>query len=122
MLFRSGDVTEYVCEPLVACLTHIIQNLTVHAAALPAVLQVSKLTPVPKSGQASAWLDKNMYRGISVASIFSKVIDRLLHKRLDDRVEHLHLRANTQCGFRKGHGTLDALFTLTQTINTHGSF
>ena len=99
-------------------MTYIIQNLTVHAAALPAVLQVSKLTPVPKAGQASARLDKNMYRGISVASIFSKVIDRLLHKRLDDRVEHLHLRANTQCGFRKGHGTLDALFTLTQAINT----
>ena len=80
-------------------------------------MQVSKLTPVPKSGQASARLDKNMYRGISVASIFSKVIDKLLHRRLDGRLEQLGLRANTQCGFRKGHGTLDALFTLTHAIN-----
>jgi hypothetical protein len=107
---------EYVCEPLVACLTYILQNLAT-VGALPAVLQVSKLTPVPKSGQASARLDKNMYRGISVASIFNKVIDKLLHKRLDGRVEELKLRASTQCGFRKGHGTLDALFTLTHAIN-----
>jgi Reverse transcriptase (RNA-dependent DNA polymerase) len=114
----EDGVTEYVCEPLVACLVHVIQHLASGGAALPAVLQVSKLTPVPKSGQATARLDKNMYRGISVASIFSKVIDKLLHKRLDAKVEQLHLRANTQCGFRKGHGTLDALFTLTQAINT----
>ena len=107
---------EYVCQPLVACLMHILQNVT-QEGRLPAVLQVSKLIPVPKSGQAMARLDKNMYRGISVASIFSKVIDKLLHRRLDSRVEELKLRASTQCGFRKGHGTLDALFTLTHTIN-----
>jgi hypothetical protein len=108
--------TEYVCEPLASCLTHILQNLSA-CSALPAVMQVSKLTPVPKSGQASARLDKNMYRGISVSSIFSKVVDKLLHRRLDGRLEQLGLRAKTQCGFRKGHGTLDALFTLTHAIN-----
>jgi exonuclease III len=108
--------TEYVCEPLAACLTHIFQNLSA-CGSLPAVMQVSKLTPVPKSGQASARLDKNMYRGISVASIFSKVVDKLLHRRLDGKLEQLGLRAKTQCGFRKGHGTLDALFTLSHTIN-----
>ena len=107
---------EYVCEPLAACLTHILQNLS-SCSALPAVMQVSKLTPVPKCGQPSARLDKNMYRGISVASIFSKVVDRLLHRRLDNRLEQLGLRAKTQCGFRKGHGTLDALFTITHAIN-----
>jgi hypothetical protein len=108
--------TEYVCEPLAACLTHILQNLSA-CHTLPVVMQVSKLTPVPKSGRASSRLDKNMYRGISVASIFSKVVDKLMHRRLDDRLEQLGLRAKTQCGFRKGHGTLDALFTLTHAIN-----
>jgi hypothetical protein len=53
---------EYVCEPLVACLTHIIQNLTTSGASLPAMLRVSKLTPVPKSSQAAARLDKDNYR------------------------------------------------------------
>ena len=113
---HDTHVQEYVCQPLAACLTHILQNLST-CDTLPAVLQVSKLTPVPKSSQASARLDKNMYRGISVASIFSKVIDKLLHRRLDNRLEQLGLRASTQCGFRKGHGTLDALFTLTHAIN-----
>jgi hypothetical protein len=57
---------------------------------------------------------------VHVASIFSKVVDKLLHKRLDDRVsqELIKLRANTQCGFWKGHGTLDSFFTLTQALNT----
>jgi hypothetical protein len=50
-----------------------------------------------------------MYRSsISVASIFSKVIDKLLHWRLDGRLKQLGLRSKTQCGFRKGHATLDA--------------
>jgi hypothetical protein len=47
-----------------------------------------------------------MYRGISVASIFSKVIDKLLQRRLDGRLGQIGLRAKTQCGFRKSWKTI----------------
>jgi Reverse transcriptase (RNA-dependent DNA polymerase) len=80
------------------------------------MLQTSKLTPVPKSRMPAEQWDKNMYRGISVSSIFARVVDRLMHTRLDQFIEARALRAPTQCGFRKGHGTLDALFTLQHCI------
>ena len=51
-----------------------------------------------------------------VTSIFVRVFDRLMHTRMDRFVEARELRAPTQCGFRKGHGTLDALFTLQHCI------
>jgi sorting nexin-29 len=58
-----------------------------------------------------------MYRGISISSIYSRVIDRMLHHRLDPAMEGLGVRAVTQCGFRREHGTIDVLFTLTHLIN-----
>jgi hypothetical protein len=81
---------------------------------------VSKLTPVPKSGQASARMDNKMDRGIGVASIFSKVIDKLLHRRLDGRLEQLDLRAQTQCGFWTGHGTLDTDYSPSHICHQYG--
>lgn len=35
---------------------------------------------------------------------------------LEDKTEEHGLRAYTQCGFRKNHGTLDAIFTLQHLI------
>jgi hypothetical protein len=49
---QDAPDVEYVCEPLATCLTDILHNASARCT-LPAVLQVSTLTPVPKSGQAS---------------------------------------------------------------------
>lgn len=40
-----------------------------------------------------------------------------MQRRLGPLMEGLGVRAPTQCGFRKGHGTIDALFTMTHLIN-----
>ncbi len=81
------------------------------------VMRVSKLVPVPKGRARCDTADKNKFRGIAISSVFSRVPDRLLLQRLDQYVERKCLRASTQCGFRKGHGTLDALFALDHCIN-----
>jgi hypothetical protein len=57
-----------------------------------------------------------MYRGISVSALFSRLSDRLLNKRLEGVVSRLGMRSPTQCGFRPGHGALDAIFTLQHLI------
>jgi hypothetical protein len=81
---------------------------------------VSKLVPVPKSTQPAAMADQDMYRGISVSALFSRLSDRLLNKRLEGVVSRLGMRSPTQCGFRPGHGALDAIFTLQHLITaTH---
>jgi hypothetical protein len=109
---RGEDADPPLCCPaLLHCMLHIINNMHT-MPALPHVLAVSKLTPVPKASQRTAPLDMHKYRGITVGSVYSKVIDRLLHRRLDAAVEAQGLRSPTQCGFRKGKGTLDATFAL----------
>ena len=106
--------TGYVSEPLIHCMAWILGHMGHH---IPGMMQASKLTPVPKSTMHAEQWDKNKYRGITVSSIFVRaVVDRLMHNRLDQFVEARALRAPTQCGFRKGHGTLDALFTLQHCI------
>lgn len=99
------------CPALLQCMLHIFNNMHT-MPVLHDLMAASKLTPVPKANQRTAPLDMNRYRGITVGSIYSKVIDRLLHRRLDAAVETQGMRAPTQCGFRKGKGTLDAIFAL----------
>jgi hypothetical protein len=94
-------------------MTWLLRNMH---GPVPSMLHTSKLTPVPKGRMHAEEWDKNMYRGISVSSIFARVADRLMHTRLDRFIEARALRAPTQCGFRKGHGALDALFTLNHCI------
>jgi hypothetical protein len=112
---------EYACQPFLECVTELFQQLLNGNAgeqqSLPRVLQVSKLTPVPKQDVASDPSNKNKYRGICSSSIFSRVLDRVLRARLDRVVEQLGVRAPTQCGFREAHGCLDAVFVLHHLIN-----
>lgn len=112
---------EYACRPFVECVTMILQQIMGGTAGgqptLPRIMQVSKLTPVPKPDAASDPGNKNKYRGICSSSIFSRVLDRIMRARLDGIVENLGVRAPTQCGFREAHGCLDAVFVLHHLIN-----
>jgi hypothetical protein len=50
------------------------------------------------------------------SALFSRLLDRLFNKRLEGVVSRLGMRSPTQCGFRPGHGALDAIFTLQHLI------
>ena len=113
-LRQAGDIVAF--QPLLACVTLLLRRI-VSSQSLPAALQVSKLVPVPKPGRSTGIADMNNYRGISVSCVLGRVLDRMLHGRLDAVVERSNLRALTQCGCRKDHGTLDAIFTLQHMIN-----
>jgi len=73
---------------------------------------------VPKAKAPAALMDMDMHRGISVSQLFSRSLDRLLNRKLEAVVSRLGLRSPTQCGFRPGHGTLDAIFTLQHLIHS----
>ena len=47
-----------------------------------------------------------------LSPVLSKVFERLLAKRLNHFAEKKNLFPNLQFGFRKGHGTCDALLTI----------
>ena len=54
-------------------------------------------------------LSPKNYRPISLLSNVSKIIERVLHKRIYDFLESENLISKTQFGFRKGHSTEHAV-------------
>ena len=67
----------------------------------PAQCTSSNIKPLPKSGDLS---DVNNYRGISLASIASKITNKMILNRIQPAIDKL-LR-NNQNGFRPGRGTI----------------
>ena len=116
-----GNDPGYECNALVECVTHVVSDLMAQQGpaamtSVPEVMQIASLAPVPKPMARADPLNCDLYRGIAVGSIFKRVLTRVLKHRADSRIESLGLRAPTQCGFREGHGCLDALFTLQHLI------
>ena len=85
--------------------------------SLPRVMQLSSVSPVPKPMAHLDSQNTDLYRGIGVGSIFKRVHERVIKNRLDSLAESLGIRAPTQCGFRRGHGCLDACFTLRHLVD-----
>jgi len=54
-------------------------------------------------------LQPNNYRPISLLSVFGKVLEKLMHKRLYDYLEKYNVLYDYQFGFRKCRGTSLAL-------------
>lgn len=106
-----------VCPPAIKCAQWLLQSM-LDGACVPDSMCTSKLVPVPKAKDPAALLDRDMHRGISVSPVFARLLERMMNKRLERLVTQLHLRSPTQCGFRPGHGTLDAIFTLQHLIHS----
>ena len=58
----------------------------------------------------------NNYRPISLLSIFDKIIEKLMHKRLYNFMEENDILYHKQFGFRKGNSTINALMQITEKI------
>jgi sorting nexin-29 len=104
------------CPVVVECTQWLLQAM-LSTACVPEVMCTSKLVPVPKSLSPAALAVRDQYRGISVSPVFSRLLDRFMNQRFERLASALSLRAPTQCGFRPGHGTLDAIFTLQHLIS-----
>ena len=76
----------------------------------PICLKTAKVVPVHKTG------DKNEvknYRSISILSIFSKILEKLVHMRTLSFLKSLSVLTPTQYGFRPKYSTLYALLDIT---------
>ena len=58
----------------------------------------------------------NNYRPISLLSVFSKIIEKLMHTRLYTFLEKYNILHSLQFGFRSNHSTLHALISLTESV------
>ena len=58
----------------------------------------------------------NNYRPISLLSVFSKIIEKLMHTRFYTFLEKYNILHSLQFGFRSKHSTLHALISLTESV------
>ena len=68
------DVADLIITPL----CHII-NLSFRLEIFPEILKISKVVPIHKGGSTQ---EVNNFRPISLLSIFDKIIEKLMHRRL----------------------------------------
>ena len=87
-----------------------------YAGIFPDELKIARVVPLFKSGDRNEMVN---YRPISLLPVFSKIFEKLIHKRLMSFFDKHNVIYNKQFGFRKGHSTMHALNTaVTQVINS----
>ena len=84
-----------------------IMNMIFEQGEVPNDFRKTLIKPLYKKGDKS---ECRNYRGISLVSVGSKLLSNMILFRLRDAVDKV-LREE-QCGFRKGRGCVDQVFTL----------
>ena len=103
------DSIEYIVEPL----THII-NASLREGKIPGAWKRARVTPIHKGGDSA---NPSNYRPISVLSVLSKVLEKLVFNQVYDYLSKNELLCHNQHGFRPKHSTLTALLSLTEDIS-----
>ena len=108
----NSKVVKHVAPYISLPLSHIF-NLTFSTGKVPDELKVALVTPVFKSS------DKNVfsnYRPISVLPCFSKILEKLMYKRLMNYVDRNKILFDHQYGFRSKSTTNYAIIELVDKI------
>ena len=93
---------------------HIIK-MSIVIGVYPDLLKIVKVIPIHKGGSSQ---DINNYRPISLLSIFDKIMEKMIHKKLYNFLEEHNILYHNQHGFRKNNSTIHALMQITERIKT----
>ena len=108
---------KYVSTSISSTLRAII-NTSLKQGAFPEELKLAKVIPIHKSGKKT---NVSNYRPISLLSIFSKIYEKAMHKRLYEFFSRNDTIYKHQYGFRKQHSCehalLEAQYTLTKALD-----
>uniref|UniRef100_A0A1B6LNL1 Reverse transcriptase domain-containing protein n=2 Tax=Cicadellinae TaxID=33370 RepID=A0A1B6LNL1_9HEMI len=108
----SAKVVKHCAVELTPPLVSII-NKSFYLGQFPTKLKVSKVYPKHKKGPKT---DPKNYRPISLISTFSKIIEKIVLKRLMSHLTQQNLITDCQHGFQKGKSTLSAIISLVESI------
>lgn len=100
-----------IAEPL----AHIF-NLSIGNGVFPTAWKISAITPIFKDGTRNA---PENYRPISLLSVISKLLEKVVNKRLVKFVESHGLLSPRQFGFRHNKSTEDAVILLSELVATY---
>ena len=99
---------EYIAVPLCD-----IVNKSFSSGIFPYMMKLAKVIPLDKKNSPEV---PSNYRPISLLSVFSKIVEKLMHKRLYSSLEKYDILHSLQFGFRAKHSTLHALISLTESV------
>ncbi len=115
---RSGTAAGYDNIPISALknsvslisepIAHII-NLSISSGIVPDLMKIARVIPLFKSGDHRYFQN---YRLVSVLPIFSKLLERVVFKRITNYIDKSSILSDNQYGFRKKHSTSLALMRL----------
>ena len=84
----------------------MIFNSSLKYGAFPDIWKLAKVTPIFKSGSKR---DGNKYRPISVISVFSRMLEKIVHDQLSRYLISNKVLTPNQSAFRKMHSTIASL-------------
>ena len=106
---KIKETTTALCKPL----THVL-NLSFSTGYFPEELKLTKIIPLFKANDN---MHLNNYRPIAILSVFSKIFEKLMYKRLYKFINKHKLLYELQFGFLENHSTSMALTLLTDRIS-----
>ena len=90
-----------------------IFNCSFSTSTVPDKFKIASVIPVHKQGSKFIL---NNYRPISLFSIFSRILEKIVFKQLDSFIVKHNLLYENQYGFRSKHSTLHAVISITDKI------
>lgn len=97
---------------LLSPLLHIF-NLSFKTGIFPENLKLARVTPIFKKGKIDTFSN---YRPISVLSVFSKLIEKLMYSRLIKFLTNFSILSKNQFGFQKNKSTYMAILDFIEQI------
>lgn len=89
-------------------------NLILDNSTLPEIFKISYVRPIFKSGEKS---DVNNYRPIAILSVFEKIMEEIISRRLTDYLDKYKIVNANQFGFQKGKSINKLLGNFANYIN-----
>jgi len=108
----SSKLMKATIQNTVHPLTHII-NLSLEKGIFPNDMKISRVVPILKKGDKQ---DFTNYRPISILPTFSKILEKVVAKKLINFLESTNAFYVHQYGFRPGHNTTHPIIHLLNKI------
>ena len=100
------DAANFISYPLT-----LIYNSSIKNGIFPDLWKIARVAAIFKSGKRC---DSNNYRPISVLSIFSTVLEKIVHDQLHEFLKVNGILTNNQYAFRKLYSTIMSLINSTE--------
>ncbi|KAK9877197.1 hypothetical protein WA026_016945 [Henosepilachna vigintioctopunctata] len=106
--YMTARILKHVAALVSEHLAHLI-NLSIASGRFPSVLKVATVIPVHKKNDPNIISN---YRPVSILSVFSKVIEKIVFDRVNNYLNKYKIISNNQHGFRAGRSTQTAAVSL----------